>query len=46
MTKVNNWLSYSPRAAATEPATIQIFDQIGEDWFSNSGVTAKSFADT
>ena len=46
MTKVNNWLSYSPRAAATEPATIQIFDQIGEDWFSNSGVTAKSFAET
>lgn len=46
MTKVNNWLSYSPRAAANEPATIQIFDQIGEDWFSNSGVTAKSFAET
>lgn len=46
MTKVNNWLSYSPRAAANEPANIQIFDQIGEDWFSNSGVTAKSFAET
>ncbi len=46
MTKVNNWLSYSPRAAANEAATIQIFDQIGEDWFSNSGVTAKSFAET
>jgi ATP-dependent protease ClpP protease subunit len=46
MTKVNNWLSYSPRAAANEAATIQIFDQIGEDWFSNSGITAKSFADT
>lgn len=46
MTKVTNWLSYSPRAAANEPATIQIFDQIGEDWFSNSGVTAKSFAET
>ena len=46
MTKVNNWLSYSPRAAANEAATIQIFDQIGEDWFSNSGITAKSFAET
>jgi ATP-dependent protease ClpP protease subunit len=46
MTKVSNWLSYSPRAAATEAATIHIFDQIGEDWFSNSGITAKSFADT
>lgn len=46
MTKVTNWLSYSPRAAANEPATIQIFDQIGEDWFSNSGMTAKSFAET
>ena len=46
MTKVSNWLSYSPRAAATEAATIHIFDQIGEDWFSNSGITAKSFAET
>lgn len=46
MTKVTNWLSYSPRAAANEAATIQIFDQIGEDWFSNSGITAKSFAET
>ena len=46
MTKVSNWLSYSPRAAANEAATIHIFDQIGEDWFSNSGITAKSFSDT
>lgn len=46
MTKVSNWLSYSPRATANEAATIHIFDQIGEDWFSNSGITAKSFADT
>ena len=46
MTKVSNWLSYSPRAAANEAATIHIFDQIGEDWFSNSGITAKSFAET
>lgn len=46
MTRVTNWLSYSPRAAADQPATIQIFDQIGEDWFSNNGITAKSFAET
>lgn len=45
MTKVSNWLSYSPRAAANEPATIQIFDQIGEDWFGGSGLSAKTFSD-
>jgi len=45
MTKVTNWLSYQPRAAATEPAMIQIFDQIGEDWFGGSGVSAKAFSD-
>jgi ATP-dependent Clp protease protease subunit len=45
MTKVTNWLSYSPRSAATEPAVIQIFDQIGEDWFGGSGVSAKAFSD-
>ncbi len=45
MTKVTNWLSYQPRAAATEPAIIQIFDQIGEDWFGGSGVSAKAFSD-
>ena len=45
MTKVTNWLSYQPRAAATEPAMIQIFDQIGEDWFGASGVSAKAFSD-
>ena len=46
MTKVNNWLSYQPRASAMEPATIQIFDQIGEDWFGGSGVSAKAFSQT
>lgn len=45
MTKVTNWLSYSPRASAHEPAMLQIFDQIGEDWFGGSGVSAKAFAD-
>jgi ATP-dependent protease ClpP protease subunit len=29
-----------------EPATIQIFDQIGEDWFGGSGVSAKAFSQT
>jgi ATP-dependent protease ClpP protease subunit len=28
-----------------EPATLQIFDQIGEDWFGGSGVSAKAFSD-
>jgi ATP-dependent protease ClpP protease subunit len=46
MTKINNWLSYQPRASASEPATIQIFDQIGEDWFGGSGVSAKAFSQT
>jgi len=44
-TKVNNWLSYSPRASASEPAMLQIFDQIGEDWFGGSGISAKAFSD-
>jgi ATP-dependent protease ClpP protease subunit len=46
MTKVTNWLSYQPRASAMEPAIIQIFDQIGEDWFGGSGVSAKAFSQT
>jgi ATP-dependent protease ClpP protease subunit len=29
-----------------EPAIIQIFDQIGEDWFGGSGVSAKAFSQT
>lgn len=44
MTKINNWLSYQPRASVHEPATLQIFDQIGEDWFGGSGVSAKAFS--
>lgn len=45
MTKVTNWLSYTPRASANEPAVLQIFDQIGEDWFGGSGLSAKAFSD-
>jgi ATP-dependent protease ClpP protease subunit len=45
MTKVTNWLSYQPRASVHEPAVLQIFDQIGEDWFGGSGVSAKAFSD-
>ena len=44
MTKVTNWLSYQPRASAHEPAVLQIFDQIGEDWFGGSGISAKAFS--
>ena len=45
MTKVTNWLSYQPRASVHEPAVLQIFDQIGEDWFGGSGISAKAFSD-
>ena len=45
MTKVANWLSYQPRASVHEPAVLQIFDQIGEDWFGGSGISAKAFSD-
>lgn len=44
MTKVTNWLSYQPRSSVHEPAVLQIFDQIGEDWFGGSGVSAKAFS--
>jgi ATP-dependent Clp protease, protease subunit len=46
MKQVSNWLSYAPAASAHEPATIQIFDQIGEDWFGGSGLSAKAFSET
>ena len=45
MTKVTNWLSYQPRASVHEPAVLQIFDQIGSDWFGGSGISAKAFSD-
>lgn len=45
MIKANNWLSYQPRNSAMEPAVLQIFDQIGEDWFGGSGISAKAFSD-
>jgi len=43
--KKNDWLYYAPANAASETATIQIFDQIGEDWFGGSGLSAKQFSD-
>lgn len=44
-TKKTDWLYYAPAASAGETATIQIFDQIGEDWFGGSGISAKQFSD-
>jgi ATP-dependent Clp endopeptidase proteolytic subunit ClpP len=44
-TKKSDWLYYAPANAAGEPATVQIFDQIGEDWFGGSGLSAKQFSD-
>jgi ATP-dependent Clp endopeptidase proteolytic subunit ClpP len=43
--KKNDWLYYAPANAASETATIQIFDQIGEDWFGGSGLSGKQFSD-
>ena len=45
MIKANNWLSYQLRNSVQEPAVLQIFDQIGEDWFGGSGISAKAFSD-
>ena len=44
-TKKSDWLYYAPAASAGETATIQIFDQIGEDWFGGSGLSGKQFSD-
>jgi ATP-dependent Clp endopeptidase proteolytic subunit ClpP len=38
-------LYYAPAASAGETATIQIFDQIGEDWFGGGGLSGKQFSD-
>lgn len=44
-TKKSDWLYYAPANAAGETSTIQIFDQIGEDWYGGSGLSAKQFSD-
>ena len=44
-TKKSDWLYYSPANVAGDPATVQIFDQIGEDWYGGSGLSAKQFSD-
>ena len=43
--KKSDWLYYAPAASAGETATIQIFDQIGEDWFGGGGLSGKQFSD-
>lgn len=45
MNKKTDWLYYQPAASAGETATIQIFDQIGEDWFGGSGLSCEQFSD-
>ena len=37
---------YQVQALADKKAVINIYEQIGKDWWDGSGVTAKSFADT
>ena len=44
-TKKSAWLFYAPANVAGETSTIQIFDQIGEDWYGASGLSAKQFSD-
>ena len=44
-TKKSDWLFYAPANVAGETSTIQIFDQIGEDWYGASGLSAKQFSD-
>ena len=44
-TKKSDWLYYAPANSAAETSTIQIFDQIGEDWYGSSGLSAKQFSD-
>jgi ATP-dependent Clp endopeptidase proteolytic subunit ClpP len=44
-TKKSDWLYYAPAASAGETAIIQIFDQIGEDWFGGNGLSGKQFSD-
>jgi len=44
-TKKSDWLYFAPAASAGETATIQIFDQIGEDWFGGNGLSGKQFSD-
>jgi ATP-dependent Clp endopeptidase proteolytic subunit ClpP len=44
-TKKSDWLYFAPANAAGDPATVQIFDQIGEDWYGGSGLSAKQFSD-
>ena len=38
------WFSFRD-AGETEPVEIMIYDQIGKDWWDDSGIDAKSFAD-
>ena len=40
-----NWFKVIQSASAKEPVEILIYDQIGQDWFGNSGVNAKDFAE-
>jgi len=44
--RVSNWLSIRNEDAATGPVELLIYDQIGKDWWDDSGVDAKTFAET
>lgn len=42
---MKQWFSIQNKAESKLPAEILIYDQIGKDWFTNDGVSAKEFAD-
>jgi ATP-dependent Clp protease protease subunit len=42
---MSKWFSVRNAAKADEPVEILIYDQIGKDWFDDSGVNAKDFAE-
>jgi ATP-dependent Clp endopeptidase proteolytic subunit ClpP len=44
--RVAPWLSIRNQDDETKPVELLIYDQIGKDWFDDSGVDAKTFAQT
>ena len=42
---MSKWLQIRAAASESAPVEVLIYDQIGKDWFSNDGVSAKEFAE-
>lgn len=43
--RVNSWLSIRNEEDDSKPVELLIYDQIGKDWWDNSGVDARTFAE-